>query len=217
VPAGSFMMGSEDGKAPEKPAHRVQLDGFWLGKYEVTNAQYRAFCEATGRELPPDIDDGDDHPVICVGWGDATAYCEHYGLSLPTEAQWEYAAAGPESRTYPWGSDWDPQRLCWFENRGPGGQSFLVGSFPAGASWCGALDMAGNVWEWCADWYGADYYAKAPEQNPPGPSESEYGARVLRGGSWGDLSGYCFRCAHRRNHNPGYRYGHVGFRCARTP
>ena len=189
VPAGEFMMGTTGeeaeyvvehlgGKAgllaDEQPAHTVRITkGFWLGKHEVTNAQYRAFCEATGREFPEESDQGDDHPVVSVSWDDAVAYAEHYGLRLPTEAEWEYAARGPEGQRYPWGDEWNPQKLCWELNTGPGGLTFPVGSFPAGASWVGALDMAGNVWEWVADWYGRDYYASSPVADPRGPSEAE--------------------------------------------
>ena len=212
VPSGSFMMGTEDGDDNEKPIHRVELGGFWLGKHEVTNAQYRAFCHATGREFPANSDQAQNYPVAWVSWDDARSYCDHYGLALPTEAQWEYAAAGPESSRYPWGDEWDSASVCYRENKGPGGTTFAVGSFPDGASWCGALDMAGNVWEWCADWYNADYYAKSPVENPPGPSSGDHW--VLRGGSWSDDE-WVFRCADRWCGGPEYRNVDSGFRCAR--
>ena len=182
VPSGSFMMGSDDGPDDERPIHRVTLDGFWIGRCEVTNAQYRAFCNATGREFPASSNQGDDHPVGAVNWYDAQAYCAFYGYTLPTEAQWEYAARGPSVPTYPWGDEWDAQKCCNWANLGPGDRTFPVGSFPAGASWCGALDMAGNVWEWCADWYSETYYQVSPEWNPPGPESGE--SRVVRGDSW---------------------------------
>lgn len=216
VPAGSFMMGSEDGEDDEKPVHQVELDGFWLGKHEVTNARYRAFCEATQRQFPSKSDQGDDHPVVYVSWDDAHGYCEHYGYSLPTEAQWEYAAAGPEGRKYPWGNDWDPEKLCWSKKVGPVKKSFVVGSFPAGASWCGALDMAGNVQEWCGDWFGENYYERSPDRNPLGPDTGT--ERVLRGLSW--YHGYSvpmddFRCANRSRYvSPVKRSDLGGFRCA---
>jgi len=246
VPSGSFPMGSTDeqvaellrpwsGDARERlgfmfgaetPQRRVALDGYWVAKHTVTNAQYRAFCEATGREFPEKSDQGDDHPVVWVSWEDAKAYCDHYGLSLPTEAQWEYVARGPEGRVYPWGNEWDRERLCWAENRGPGGETSAVGSLPAGASWVGALDMAGNVLEWCADWYDPNYYNTGPSSNPSGPAEAVsfripvlgvvLRARVLRGGSGAYSNPDYFRCANRDHLDPTYRYGLNGFRCART-
>jgi formylglycine-generating enzyme required for sulfatase activity len=183
VPAGEFMMGSEDGDDDEKPVRRVRITrGFWLSEREVTNAQYRAFCDAGGHEFPSYSDQGDEHPVAYVTWDDARAYCEHFGLRLPSEAEWEYAARGAEGRKYPWGDGWDDARCCNLSHRGPSGSTFPVGSFPAGASWCGALDMAGNVWEWCEDWYDKDYYQGAPERDPPGPASGEH--RVVRGGGW---------------------------------
>jgi len=151
VPSGSFMMGGTV-FPHEQPIHEVTIEGFWIGQCEVTNAQYQVFCTATGRTFPLGSDQGDDHPVVDVSWDDAKAYCDHYGYALPTEAQWEYAARGPASSAYPWGDAWDLSRCCNYDNKGPGGRTYPVGSFPTGVSWCGALDMAGNVWEWCADW-----------------------------------------------------------------
>ena len=229
VPAGEFVMGSadddEDAWDNEKPAHIVRLtEGFWLAKHTVTNAQYRAFCETTGRQFPPRSDQGPEHPAVCVSWYDAAAYAEHHGLSLPTEAQWEYAARGPDSRRYPWGDQWDGKRLCWGETRGPGGRTFPVGSFPGGASWCGALDMAGNVWEWCTDWFDPRYYQSAPERDPPGPAEGIsfrvppgqfQDCRVLRGGSWDLEPSYC-RSAARNYDDPMRSFHQFGFRVAIT-
>ncbi len=216
VPGGSFMMGGNSYSA-EQPIHQVTLDGFWIGQCEVTNAQYRAFCNATGRTLPDYSEwypyQGDDHPVVYVNWYDAKAYCDYYGYTLPTEAQWEYAAAGPTSRAYPWGDVWDEQKCCNYSNRGPGGYTFPVGSFPAGASWCGALDMAGNVWEWCADWCAQDYYSVSPELNPTGPESGTY--RVLRGGSWDFNCNFC-RAAHRASGDPSLATYYDGFRVSRS-
>jgi len=209
VPAGEFMMGS-DKYDDEKPVHEVQVTkGFWLGKHEVTNAQYGAFCKATGRRFPSESGQGDDHPVVYVDWEDATAYCEHYGLRLPTEAEWEYGARGSEGRTYPWGDEWDAQKCCSGDNRGPGGRTFPVGSFAASGSWCGALDMAGNVWEWCSDWYDEDYYQSSPSSDPSGPTAG--GARVLRGGGWFSYAYGC-RSALRRRDTPSERDLGLGFR-----
>ena len=249
VPAGSFLMGSTEEQVAEllrpfsgdrrdllefafkaeTPQRQVQMDGFWIQKHEVTNARYRAFCEATGREFPEsNSNQGDDHPVVLVNWHDAVAYAEHYGLGLPTEAQWEYAARGPDGRVYPWGDEWDGQRLCWRENKGPGGRTFPVGIFLDGASWCGALDMGGNVWEWCADWYDPNYYKTAPSSNPTGPADGvgfvvpHLGrlapAPVVRGGSWISVNECYFRSAGRNNGNclPEGRSVDFGFRCAST-
>lgn len=214
VPAGEFMMGSEDW-GDERPVHRVRLtEGFWLSKCEVTNAQYRRFCEATGREFPSDSDQGPDHPVGCVSWEDATAYCDHYGLRLPTEAQWEYAARGPRAREYPWGDDWDATRCCNRENTGPGDRTYPVGSFPTGASWCGAQDLAGNVWEWCGDWYDGEYYRGSPEEDPEGAQQGQH--RVARGGGF-DPGAICCRSAGRFRDVPTFRYRSLGLRPVAVP
>jgi hypothetical protein len=143
VPGGSFQMGNTDRRTSswaesairrdEEPDRKVEMDGFWIGKHEVTNAQYRAFCAATGREFPTESDQGDAHPVVSVDWYDAKAYCDHYGLSLPPEAQWEYAASGPESRIWPWGNEWDGSKLCWHESHKG---TLPVGSFPGRKSKC---------------------------------------------------------------------------------
>ncbi len=213
VPAGSFMMGSNK-YSNEQPIHQVTLDGFWIGQCEVTNDQYQAFCDATGRTFPSGSTEGDDHPVVYVSWYDAEAYCDHYGYALPTEAQWEYAARGPGVPVYPWGDTWDQNKCCNWDNKGPAGRTYPVGSFPTGASWCGALDMAGNVWEWCADWYAGGYYSVSPELNPRGPESGSN--RVLRGGSWDDRSlNYC-RATSRLYNSPSLTYYNYGFRVSRS-
>ncbi len=217
VPAGEFMMGSPEGEGDpdEHPQHKVKLTkGFWLGKCTVTNAQYQRFCQETGREFPKDSDQGEAHPVVCVNWNDAMAYCDHYGLELPSEAQWEYAARGPQNRAFPWGNRWNPALCCNEGNKGPGGRTFPVGSFPRGNSWCGACDMAGNVWQWCADFYKEDYYKNSPDTDPEGPAASD--RNVLRGGSWDFVALYC-RSALRNWDAPDDRRYNFGFRCARTP
>ncbi len=219
VPAGEFMMGSEDGADDETPVHPVQITGgFWLGKCEVTNAQYRRFCRATGRQFPADSNQGDDHPVVEVSWEDAQAYCAHYDLRLPTEAQWEYAARGPEGNKYPWGDQWDKNKCCSGRNPGPYGRTCPVGSLPQGASWCGALDMVGNVWEWCADWFDGDYYSTSPPKNPQGPMGCgfPFPVRIARGGAWDTGKPELFRCAHRNCGDPSARSYVNGFRCVRT-
>jgi serine/threonine-protein kinase len=225
VPGGEFAMGSTEGDSDERPMHTVALDGFWIDRTEVTNAQYR-LCVADGRcDAPAYGDDPDlsrdDLPVARVDWTDAQAYCEWAGAQLPTEAEWEYAARGPEGTNYPWGDSFNSTRLnfcdanCDYLHRAPQyddgyAKAAPVGSFPAGASWCEALDMAGNVWEWVADRYGE--YPSGREDNPTGPSSGA--ARVMRGGSWSSTALHV-RSATRFWFDPELRFVNVGFRCAR--
>jgi formylglycine-generating enzyme required for sulfatase activity len=213
VPAGTFAMGSEDPESEEKPVHQVTLDGFWLYRTEVTNGQFAEFVQSSGCVIEGswqnDTARGENHPVVCVTWNDAKAYADWAGVALPTEGQWEYGARGPEGRTYPWGNDWDAQKCCNDENKGGGSPptTFPVGTFPQGASWCGALDMEGNVSEWCADWYGP--YEAGSQRNPQGSSTGSM--RVLRGGGWGD-NGLGCRAAVRSSLAPVVRDGYLGFR-----
>jgi sulfatase modifying factor 1 len=215
VPAGEFLMGTDGAwgsTANEKPQHRVYLDAYWIDEMEVTVAQYRRFCQATGRVMLPAPSWGwqDDHPIVNVTWEEAAAYAAWAGKRLPTEAEWEKTARGTDGRDYPWGNEWDP-RKCVHGHR----STLAVGSRPAGASPYGALDMAGNVWEWCADWYDRTYYRSAPKQNPQGPSSGR--DRVLRGGAWRDSMADPSDCrgANRFYCDPGVRDGTFGFRCVR--
>ena len=164
-----------------------------------------------------------DHPVVEVSWYGAVAYCEWSGARLPTEAEWEYAARGSGSRAFPWGDTFDGTRLNYCDancDRGWAdgtvddgyGRTAPVGSFPAGASWCEAQDLAGNVWEWVADWYDSDYYSRAPSENPAGPTSGD--SRVVRGGSW-SYSPIRVRSAFRDRYDPVWTNGYIGFRCAR--
>jgi sulfatase modifying factor 1 len=214
IPAGEFLMGSEEYE-DEKPQRQVYVDAYYIYKTPVTVAQYRAFCQATKREMPDlPVWSKDDHPIVRVTWKNATAYTSWAGARLPTEAQWEKAARGTDGREYPWGNEWDVSK-CNNWDTGPH-QTTPVGSYPQGASPYGVLDMAGNVWEWCADWYDENYYQSAPDRNPPGPDMGT--DRVLRGGSWYVIAPDFFRCAYRRNSYPnGRRSDQYGFRCARTP
>ena len=215
VPPGSFNMGADDIDAA-KPVHHVTItEGFWLGKYQVTNAQYREFCRDASREFPKDSNQPDDHPVVCVSWDDAQAYCKYYDLRLPTEAEWEWAARGENGNAYPWGNEWDAARCCNIGNNGPGGSTFEVGHFrEAGASWCGAQDMAGNVWEWCQDCYSQDYYEgrPTPDTDPRGPQEPD-GARAARGGACDSDQPDC-RSARRSYRAPDSPNYNLGFRVA---
>jgi formylglycine-generating enzyme required for sulfatase activity len=193
VPAGAFRRGRDEGYRDEAPARPITLDGFWISRTPITVAQYRRFLEATGREdrikvpgwphkVAPPVQEEGEYPV-CPNWYDAQAYCAWAGGGLPTEAQWEKAARGTDGRLYPWGNEWDVEKVA----RRPWEQYVMarglhpVGSAPAGESPYGALDMAGNAWEWVADWYDPHYYERAPAENPTGPGSGTF--KVLRGGN----------------------------------
>jgi eukaryotic-like serine/threonine-protein kinase len=204
VPQGSFLMGSDDGEEDERPVREVVLDGFWLDRTEMTNAQYQR-CVNAGECVPY-------QPVVGVSWFDAEAYCTWAGGRLPTEAEWEYAARGPDNPTYPWGNTAVSCELAHYGSCQPR-RTVEVGSFsPAGDSWVGAVDMAGNVWEWVADWYASDYYQNGATNNPTGPETGN--SKVLRGGSW-DSNSMSVRSANRRHLTPTYGSNFsFGFRCA---
>lgn len=217
VPAGPFTMGSDE-YGDEKPVHTVTLSAFWIDESEVTNQMY-AMCVTDSKCAPPlptkDIayyDDPQfaDYPVINVTWGDATTYCLWAGRTLPSEAQWEKAARGPNGNAYPWGNQAPNKELANYDNSLDGSTS-KVGQYPNGKSFYGAYDMAGNVFEWVNDWYGDTYYASSPSTNPPGP-DSGY-LRGVRGGSW-DNSNYFIRSATRSGARPDAWVPNIGFRCA---
>jgi formylglycine-generating enzyme required for sulfatase activity len=220
VPAGEFLMGSPEGEGEEDehPQRPVYLDAYWIDKTPVTVGEYRRFCQATGRAMSPAPEWGwkEDHPVVNVTWEDAVAYAKWAGERLPMEAEWEKAARGTDGRSYPWGNKWDPGKcannLAWYSHLS---STEPVGSYPTGASPYGALDMAGNVWNWCADWYDGDYYRSAPTRNPTGPTAGN--SRVFRGGSWDTQGAMNFRCAVRNCGYPLDRGNFRGFRCVRGP
>jgi len=212
--------------AYEQPAHTVALDAFWIDRTEVTHLQY-AQCVTSGVcEAPAYFESYHpggvvDNVPVSVRRDQAVAYCDWAGARLPTEAEWEYAARGPESPVFPWGDDMDGTRMnycdsnCIFDGadwRVDDGypDAAPVGSYPKGASWCGALDLAGNVWEWTADWYFE--YPSSHQEKPRGPSSGE--GMVVRGGgaytSWLQT-----RAAHRGivTHY-GFHTRNIGFRCA---
>jgi len=222
VPAGEFTMGSDSGFDNEKPIHQVYLDAYYIDKYEVTNAKYKACVNTDVCDPPKDSSsitrsnyygnpEFDDYPVIHVDWNMSKTYCEWRGAQLPTEAQWEKAARGTDGRTYPWGNDSPYSNLLNYNNNV--GDTTEVGKYPAGASVYGVLDMAGNVWEWVMDWYDASYYASSPSLNPQGPSSGD--TRVLRGGAW-DFNDVNARSADRYWYDPADSYDFIGFRCARS-
>ncbi len=195
IPPGSFSMGDRRGDRDEKPMHQVHLEAYYIDLKSVTEAQYLDFVRQTGyrdRELEP-LADAPDHPVTVVSWEDAVAYCTWARKRLPTEAEWEKSACGLDGRIYPWGDTFAT------------GLASVLGRGFSGTS------PVGNVWEWVADYYAADYYASSPPHNPMGPDSGRQ--RVMRGGAWICHRRY-LRCAKRERQAPDYRSRLVGFRCA---
>jgi iron(II)-dependent oxidoreductase len=256
VPAGSFRMGDNfgDGEPRERPVHVVELDAFYIGKYEVTNQQWRKFRDDPGyddpkfwpggRPVPKDqvpywrqpnnhgggTPGSDDYPVIGVNWDSAVAYCNWLSAKtgkkyrLPTEAEWEKAARGTDQRRYPWGNNIDRSYANYvgaqpFDTVQKAG--FYDGSqrdnlkTNSNASPYGAFDMAGNLMEWCQDWYSRDYYSVSPRKSPKGPETGAY--KVVRGGSF-FIDSFDLRSYARSAAWPSFQ-GHrmIGFRVAREP
>ena len=223
VKGGCYEMGDTfgDGDSDERPVHTVCVDGFWMGKYEVTFEEYDRFCEETGRRKPDDRGWGRGRrPVINVSWNDARAFAKWLSrktgctFRLPTEAEWEYACrSGGKKVKYATSTGDLSHDLANYYSRGGKDRweyTSPVGSFPSNP--LGLYDMSGNVWEWCEDVYDESYYSRSPRNNPQGPSSGGY--RVLRGGSWYDLARN-MRCANRYWDWPDYHNYSDGFRLVR--
>jgi serine/threonine-protein kinase len=270
VPAGEFIMGSDAGEIDrllrdwpkaepeffhrEMPRHQVYLDAFYIDKYEVTNARFQQFVQATGYRIQDEhegsgyVNKGEkfelvhganwraprgpgssiagleQHPVVQVSQEDGKAYCTWAGKRLPTEAEWEKAARGTDGRSYPWGNQFDGRRanFCdancefhWKDSAANDGYRYTapVGSYESGKSPYGAYDMAGNVWEWVADWLDVNYYRSSPARNPQGPASGNQA--VVRGGGWLGNALHV-RAPERSGLAPSNRNSYVGFRCAKT-
>jgi len=214
VPAGEFLMGNKDTERTPLE-HQVYVSDFLMDKTPVTWKQFKKFAAATGIPLPPhDPYWGihDAHPAVYVSWEEGKMYCEWAGGRLPTEAEREKAARGTDGRKYPWGNEEPEPKRGVYRHEWGYEATEAVGTHPAGVSPYGLLDMGGNVWEWCSDWYDDGYYAVSPPRDPKGPPSSSIG-HVVRGGSWDSrpsvLSSSCRNWGHR-----GYREGDYGFRCA---
>ena len=218
IPEGWFLMGSDAGQENERPVHRVWIGAFELGECQVTNAEYARFLAATNHRKPlhsndPNLSDP-AQPVVAPSWFDAVAYCDWLGRAtqrhfrLPTEAEWEYAARGGlEQKQFPWGDD-PAESLANYASR------WKTSPEPVGRAErnaYGLCDIGANVHEWCADWFGADYYGVSPERNPQGPSEGA--RRASRGGSWRHYTKVS-RCAARSSIPPEFQYADYGFRVA---
>ena len=243
VPAGTFQMGSSEEQidalrsqdppdwvkgefGSEQPQHKVLLTvGYWIDKYEVTNASFKAFIDAGGyqnqaywsesgwvwlshqTDHPQScLEDEPNTPRVCVTWFEAEGYAAWRGGRLPTEAEWEFAARGPESRVYPWGDEFDPARCNVVDST----STVAVGSFPEGISWIGAHDLCGNAMEWVSDWLNVNYYKDGDMTDPDGPATGT--KKVEKGGWWGS-NPFVARSAYRHYEDPpSYSDHHIGFR-----
>ena len=230
IPAGSFPMGvppgDRDGGRDEYPRHEVDVDAFYMDRYETTNARYLEFVKATNHRVPQNPknatrnlwqgvsipDSLTDRPVVNVDWSDADAYCNWAGKRLPTEAEWEKAAKGNHDWRFPWGNVEPTAKHLNYNQQWIGEKTLMpVGSYEAGKSPYGIYDMAGNVWEWVNDWYDAQYYEKSPAKNAAGP---EHGTKkVIRGAGWQNETP-TVRIFTRVDSDPTIRNESTGFRCA---
>jgi len=233
IPKGWFIMGDDEGKEDETPQRKVWLDAYYIDKYEVTNAEYVEFLNSVKRNKSNEgyayidlsaeacqiqfsrgkyrVKPGyEQYPVVYVSWYGAHDYAVWAGKRLPTEAEWEKAARGPNGNKYPWGNAWDTTRAN--VHKPATGVPISVGSYKNGTSPYGVLDMTGNVWEWVADRYAADYYRNSPKRNPAGPDIGD--KRVMRGGGCYANCKYA-RTAFRHDAKPDVKHRILGFRCAK--
>jgi formylglycine-generating enzyme required for sulfatase activity len=204
-------MGSNSGDSDEKPVHSVTLSDYYMGKFEVTQAQWRAVMGNN----PSHFKNCNTCPVEKVSWNDIQQFLKKLrqltgrNFTLPTEAQWEYAArGGKKSKGYKYAGSNSIGNVAWYDSNSSS-KTHPVGR--KSPNELGLYDMSGNVWEWCSDWYGDAYYKNSPSRNPKGPSSGAN--RVLRGGGWYGAPAYC-RVANRDRGMPTYRDGNIGFRCA---
>jgi formylglycine-generating enzyme required for sulfatase activity len=211
IEGGEFIMGSDDDEPDETPQRNAYVDSFNIDKYPVTNAEYKEFVDDSGHPAPRNWKDGipegkENHPVTWVTWEDANAYAEWAGKRLPTEAEWERAARGVDGITWPWGSSFDADMCNSSESDLK--ETTPVDAYPDGASPDGAVDMAGNVWEWTDTWY--DAYPASTHRS------DRYGEKykVIRGGSWFDNQSLV-RCSARNKGEPTFMFSTIGFRCAK--
>ncbi|MCK5739635.1 formylglycine-generating enzyme family protein [bacterium] len=213
VKSGTFQMGSNDGDDRNKPVHTVTVSDFYIGKYEVTQAQWQAVMGTN----PSKNQKGGNYPVGTVSWNDCQKFIKKLNqqtgekFRLPTEAEWEYAAiGGDQSRAYTYSGSNTLDDVAWYRNNSD------YHTHPIGQkkpNELGLHDMSGNVWEWCQDWYAADYYQHSPQNNPSGPKTGS--GRVLRGGSF-FVNTEDLRCSIRLNYGPDLRNGSIGFRLVRA-
>ena len=209
VSAGSYQMGAEYQSPYSLPIHTVNVPAFYMDIYEVTNAEYKAFCDATNREYPAYVNfsgitdyftnpDYTNYPAVNMHWEDARAYATWVGKRLPTEAEWEWAAKGSDNRQWPWGNTWEAANANVDGNPEDGyDYTAPVGSYASGVSPAGCYDMAGNVWEWCEDdWH--ENYTGAPNDGSAWVDNPRNSYHCIRGSSWYNDYGYSFeKCAYR--------------------